>query len=80
MAGQKDDERLLRRIELKLTQIGLRSPCEIIVRVSKGVVTLGGTVLFDYQKRAAVRAIRALDDVDDIVDELKIPPADRQWE
>lgn len=80
MAGQKEDERLLRRVELKLTQIGLRSPCEIIVRASNGVVTLGGTVLFDYQRRVATRAIRALDGVDDIVDELKIAPADRQWE
>jgi osmotically-inducible protein OsmY len=48
------------------------------VKVENGVVTLTGTVTHQFQKQAAVRDIRQLGGVTDIVDLIKVRPAGDQ--
>jgi len=77
---RKDDERLQRRVEQRLASRGLRAPCRIQVSVNKGVVTLTGQVQYDYQKRAAVKAIQTLDGIQSVIEQLQVAPPKRAWE
>ncbi len=77
---KKDDDRLLLRISNKLINIGLRAPCRFNVDVYHASVTIRGNVLYEYQRRAAIQAIRSMDGVQSVIDQLKVQPPVRSWE
>ena len=78
--AKKDDDRLELRITNKLGNIGLRAPCRIQVEVYHGAVKLKGKVQFDYQKRAAITAVRSMDGVRETIDQLKVETPVRVWD
>jgi osmotically-inducible protein OsmY len=80
VVAKKEDDRLELRISNKLGNIGLRAPCRIQVEVYNGQVRLKGKVLFDYQKKAAITAVRSMDHVTGIIDELKVEAPVRAWD
>ena len=80
VVAKKEDDRIELRINNKLCNIGLRAPCRIQVDVYNGSVRIKGKVLFDYQKKAALMAVRSMDGVTGIIDELKVEPHARAWD
>jgi hypothetical protein len=76
----KDDDRLRHKLENKLSNQGIRAPCRVSVEVYQKSVTLIGTVLYEYQKRAAIQAARAMDGVSSVIDRLKIEAPVRVWD
>ena len=76
---RKDDDRLQLRIANKLSNIGLRAPCRIHVEVYNGSVSVKGMVQYEYQRRAALQAIRSHEGVHDITDGLKIEAPGQKW-
>jgi osmotically-inducible protein OsmY len=78
--AKKEDDRLQMRIENKLGSHGLRSPCRIAVEVYDGRVTLRGTVVYEYQRRAAVTTVRSFDGVRGVTDLIKVLPAVNRWD
>ena len=77
---KKDDDRLEMRITNKLSNVGLRAPCRFTVEVHNSTVKIKGKVQFDYQKRAALMAIRSMDGVKGLIDDLKVEAPVRAWE
>ena len=77
---KKDDDRLELRITNKLSNIGLRAPCRIMVEIHNGTVKLKGKVQYDYQKRSAITATRSMDGVRGIIDDLKVETPVHQWD
>jgi hypothetical protein len=76
----KDDDRLRHKLENKLSNQGLRAPCRLSVEVYQKTVTLTGTVLYDYQKRAAVLAARTMDGISSVIDRLKVEAPVKRWD
>jgi hypothetical protein len=77
--ARKEDERLQQQVQQKILSHGVRPPCRVTVSVNKGVVTLSGTVKFEYQRRAALHACRAMPGVKSVIDSLQVPPAHNVW-
>jgi hypothetical protein len=73
------DERLRNQLEHKLASHGIRPPCKVVVGVRNGQVTLSGTVQFDYQKRAAAHACRAMSGVKGVVDQIQVAAHKSPW-
>ena len=76
--GKKDDDRLQLRLENKLLNLGLRAPCRVTVEIYNGTVTLKGVLQYEYQKRAAIHAVRSQEGVSRFVDLMKVLPPVRQ--
>ena len=55
-----------------LSNRGMQSPCHINVTVRKGYVTLSGTIQYEYQRLAAIHAIRGVDGVRNVTDNLQV--------
>jgi hypothetical protein len=66
------DKTLDQKVAQQLSARGMRSPCKIAVRTSKGVVTLSGDIEYEHQRNAAVQAARHLDGVKSVVDQLHV--------
>ena len=78
--AKREDDRLLLRITNKLSNVGLRAPCRFTVDVYNGSVTIKGLVQYEYQRRAAITAIRGQDGVQSIIDQLKVQPPVHNWD
>jgi osmotically-inducible protein OsmY len=76
----REDDRLRHKLENKLSNQGLRAPCRLSVEVYQKTVTLTGTVLYDYQKRAAIQVSRSMDGVSSVIDRIKVEAPVRRWE
>lgn len=77
---KRDDDRLHLRISNRLNNVGIRAPCRIILEVYDGDVTIKGVVQFEYQKKAAITTIRAMEGVHHICDQLKVEPPVKAWD
>jgi len=72
------DKAIDQKVAQQLSARGMRSPCRIEVRTSKGVVTLSGDIEYEHQRNAAVQAARHLDGVSSVVDQLHVKPRNSQ--
>ena len=66
------DKTIDQKVAQQLSARGMRSPCRIVVRTMKGVVTLSGDIAFEHQRSAALQAARHLDGVRSVVDQLHV--------
>ena len=76
---RKADERLLGQVQQKLFFHGLRPPCKVTAELRDGIVTLTGTVQHEYQKRAAVHALRGMAAVKRVVNNIQTPGFKNVW-
>lgn len=65
-----NDEALVPAVEAALRHTGYCSQGEITVAVAQGWVTLTGQIEWDFQKRTALYAVRAVPGVSGIVDNI----------
>lgn len=72
------DKRLTQMINKRLARTGV-SQCKISVSVRNGYVTLSGTIQFDYQRKAILRAAQGVEGVRQVVDQLSVVPRRTRW-
>ena len=58
----------------KLSGVGIRAPCRVTVVSSNGQVTISGSIQYEHQRQAAVRAVRAVTGVQRVVDQMQLIP------
>jgi osmotically-inducible protein OsmY len=73
------DEVLKQKVELNLTKRGIRPPCRVTVSVSKGVVTLSGTLQYELQRKTAIKAAQEVPGVQRVVDQMQVPKLTAAW-
>ena len=66
------DATIIQKVTKQLSNRGMQSPCHIAVAVRKGDVTLTGTIQFEHQRIAALHAVRGIDGVRRVMDQLKV--------
>lgn len=83
MAQRKEpipDSVLKHKVTQQLANRGLRSPCRIDVDVRKGVLTMSGHVHYPHQRDAAMAAIRSVDGIVRVKEQIQIrPPVKHQY-
>lgn len=72
--NQPPDATIARNAIRQLANRGLRAPCHINVQSRNGEVTLSGHVLYPHQRDAALQALRSIEGVSRVTDQLKIKP------
>jgi hypothetical protein len=74
------DPAITQKVMQQLSARGLRTPCRINVQTRKGEVTLSGHVVYPHQRDAAIAAIRSVDGIRRVHDQIKIrPPAKHEY-
>jgi len=68
------DDRITQTVKNKLASRGFSSPCCLTVQTSNGQVTLSGMVQYAHQKSAALSAIRGLEGVRRVIDQMMVKP------
>ena len=66
------DATIIQKVTKQLSNRGMQSPCRIAVAARKGDVTLSGTIQFEYQRIAALHAVRGIDGVRRVMDHLQV--------
>ncbi len=59
----------------KLSSLGVRPPCRVIVVSNKGNVTLSGTIQYEHQRQMAVHGVRGIAGVQRVVDQMRVIPS-----
>jgi hypothetical protein len=73
------DKTINHKATQELSARGMRAPCSIGVQTTKGVVTLSGNIEYEHQRNAAMQAVRHLDGVNRVVDQLHVKPKTSPW-
>ena len=74
------DSVLKNKVTQQLANRGLRTPCRINVDVRKGILTMTGHVHYPHQRDAAMAAVRSVDGLMRIVEQIQVrPPAKHQY-
>ena len=68
------DKTINHKVTQGLAARGMRAPCSIAVQTTKGVVTLSGNIEYEHQRNTALQAVRHLDGVSRVVDQLHVKP------
>jgi osmotically-inducible protein OsmY len=63
----------------KLASLGVRAPCRVAVISSRGKVTLSGAIQYEHQRHSALRAIKAVQGVIGVVDQMKLLANGQCW-
>jgi len=66
------DETIIQKVTRQLSNRGMQSPCHIDVVSRKGDVTLSGTIQYEHQRLAALHAVRGVDGVRHVVDQMHV--------
>lgn len=73
------DKTINQKVTQELSARGMRAPCSISVQTAKGVVTLSGNIAFEHQRNSAVQAVRRIDGVSRVVDQLHVKAKTSPW-
>jgi osmotically-inducible protein OsmY len=70
------DKTVLKSVNQRLTRTGMGARCRVTATVSRGRVTLAGTIQYENQRRPALRAASLAEGVKGVVDQLTVEPRD----
>ena len=73
------DKDILRLVMQRLARTGLASQTPVTATVHHGNVTLLGTINFEHQRKAAVKAVQGIHGVQHVLDQLRVQPATLKW-
>jgi hyperosmotically inducible protein len=68
------DASITQKATQQIANRGIRTPCRISVQTRKGEVTLSGNVQYPHQRDAAIAAIRSIDGIRKVHDQIKVRP------
>jgi osmotically-inducible protein OsmY len=74
LQGKIDDSTISRKVTEKLSSSGIRAPCRVTVASSKGNITLAGSIQYEHQRHAALRAVKSVTGVLRVMDQMKVTP------
>ncbi len=66
------DRMIIQKVTQQLYGRGMQSPCHIDVTAHSGDVILSGTILYEHQRQTALHAVRDVNSVRHIVDNLRV--------
>ncbi len=66
------DAKIIEHAARRLSSSGVRAPSRVTVTSTNGNVTLAGTLQYENQRQAAMRAVMGVEGVRRVVDQLKI--------
>ncbi len=69
-----EDRLILQRVNHQLSSRGIRNPCHVEASIKNGDVTLGGTIQYEHQRRAAVQAATGVNGVKRVTDQMRVKP------
>ncbi len=72
------DKRIAQQVSKRLARTGV-SQCKISVSVRNGYVTLSGTIQFEYQRKAMIRAAQGVEGVRQVVDQMTVQSRRTRW-
>jgi osmotically-inducible protein OsmY len=72
------DRTLLQKVNQRLGRTGT-SQSRITAAVRNGDVTLTGTIQYETQRHAIVKAAGAVSDIGQVIDQLKVQPRKKEW-
>jgi osmotically-inducible protein OsmY len=67
------------KVSERLSSLGVRAPCHVMVATSRGNVTLSGTIQYEHQRHVAVHAVRGVAGVQRVVDQMQVIPSGQHW-
>jgi osmotically-inducible protein OsmY len=76
---QVADKDILRQINQRLLKASLGAHSHVVVQVHKGDVTLSGTLEYQNQRKAVLRASRSVDGIRRVVDIMTVKPTTTKW-
>jgi hypothetical protein len=79
-SGQVPDKRISQKVEQHISRAGLGSHTKVKVTIRKGDVTLSGTLQYETQRRPVLHAVRSVDGVRRVVDQLQVKAAPKKWQ
>lgn len=74
------DKDLLKLVTQRLARTGLASQTPVTAIVRNGNVTLSGIIHFEYQRKAAIKAVQTINGVQHVLDQLRVQPATAKWQ
>jgi osmotically-inducible protein OsmY len=66
------DKTILNQINQRLSRTGTGGQCRVVATVLKGVVTLSGTIQYDYQRKHVLRTASGVSGVGRVEDRLQV--------
>lgn len=73
------DKTLVQQITQQLNRTGLGAPCQIVVSVRSGYVTLSGNLQYEIQRRNAVASANRVSGVRSVSDQLQVKAREKKW-
>jgi osmotically-inducible protein OsmY len=78
-SGQVPDKRISQKVEQHISRAGLGSHTKVKVTIRNGDVTLSGTLQYETQRRPVLHAVRSVEGVRRVVDQLQVKAAPKKW-
>ncbi len=69
------DPVISQKVSQKLSSLGVRAPCRVMVATNKGNVTLSGTIQYEHQRQGAMHAVRGIAGVRSVIDQMRVIPS-----
>ena len=79
-SGQVPDKRVSQEVHQRLSRTGLGSQAKVTVQVRNGDVTLSGVLQYETQRHPVVQAVRSVEGVRRVVDQLQVKAAPKKWQ
>lgn len=79
MASPISDKSLLEKVNQRLSRSGSGSKNRLSASISKGDVTLAGTLQYEIQRQPLVKAIGSVAGVRRVIDRMQVAPAAKKW-
>lgn len=74
------DKTLHKQVTQRLARTGTASQSRVLVTVSRGTVTISGTLNFENQRRPILRAASGVEGVGTVVDQLHVEVKKKTWQ
>ncbi|MBN1908482.1 MAG: BON domain-containing protein [Pirellulales bacterium] len=68
------DKAILKKVIQNLGRMGSGSRNQVKAAIRNGQVTLSGNIQYESQRRPALKAVRSVQGVRGVTDQLKVPP------
>ena len=80
MLGQHaSDKTILQKVNQRLARTGTGGQCHVVTTIRSGDVTLAGTLQYEMQRVALLRAAGGVAGVRRVIDQLRIGQKKSQW-
>ena len=70
--NQVPDRTLLQKVNQRLMRTGTGSQCRVAATVRNGDVTFSGTLQFEHQRRAVLKAASGVEGVRTVLDQMRV--------